>query len=254
MKLLMLRVFMDTANGGYYSPLHEDGCTSILPVPETTNLRYVPSFLNPDNIIDPCGYGFISRYYAMECFKKGQKAVHNDPRPDLGFYTGHYSPKGRLPRSPGKRLEEGDIILFIAGLAKYPSDLWEKKPRANIVRRILAKLKKNGLAGIYIVSGLVVEKVIDINSLGWSKVLKKYPVLRYSPHYYRLRDQTVAVLGKGFNIDPPLKIYCFKEGVTRHLRELMGWENAIKIVKNNFRRSGVINVSYKKIKDLVYLT
>jgi len=253
MKLLMLRVFMDTANGGYYSPLHEDGCASILPMPETEKLRYVPSFLNPDNVIDPCGYGCLSRYYVKECFKNIQKAIHNDPRPDLGFYTGHYSPKGRIPKSPHKKLDEGDIILFMAGLAEYPDNLWEKKPSLRDIQKSLSKLKKRGKAGIYVVSGLIVERIVDVKLSSWSKVLKKYPVLRFSPHYYRLKDHTIAVLGRGFNINPPLKIYCFKQGITRTFIELIGRENAIKIMKNNFRKSGIIEIPYRRIRDIVYL-
>ncbi len=243
---------MDTANGGYYSPLHEDGCASLLPIPETTDLRYVPSFLNPDNIVDPCGYGYLSRYYAKECFKDKQKVIHNDPRPDLGFYTGHYSPKGRIPKSPQKRLGEGDIILFMAGLAEYPDNLWEKKPSLRDIQKSLSKLKKRGKAGIYVVSGLIVERIIDVKLSSWSKVLKKYPVLRFSPHYYRLKDHTIAVLGRGFNINPPLKIYCFKQGITRIFIELIGRENAIKIMKNNFRKSGIIEISYRRIRDIIY--
>jgi len=252
-RLLLLRVFMDTSNGGYYSPLHENGCASLLPMPETAQLKYTPSFLNPDNIIDPCGYGYLSRYYANECFRNSQKALHNDPRPDLGFYTGHYSPKGRIPKSFNKRLNEGDILLFMAGLAEYPDDIWDNKPSLRDIQKKLYKLKKKGKAGIYLVSGIVVEKTIDIRSTGWSKVIKKYPVLRFSPHYYRIRDHTIAILGKGFSINPPMKIYCFKNGLTSGFIELVGKEIATKIMKNNFRRSGVVEIPYRKVRDIIYL-
>ena len=252
-KLLMLRVYMDTVNGGYYSPLHENGCATTLPMPETIRLRHIPSFLKPDNVIDPCGYGLLSKYYVKECFKNDQIALHNDPRPDLGFYTGHYSPKGRIPKSSEKQLREGDILLFMAGLAEYPEDIWDKEKSLWNIRKMLTKLKKTGKAGIYLVSGLIVEKVIDVRSIGWSRILKKYPILRFSPHYYRIKDHTVAVLGKGFTINPPIKIYCFKNGLTKYIIDLIGEANTIKIMKNNFRKSGIINVPYRRIRDLIYL-
>jgi len=252
-KLLMLRVYMDMVNGGYYSPLHENGCATVLPMPESMRLKHVPAFLRPDHLIDPCGYGLLSRYYVKECFKNSQVAIHNDPRPDLGFYTGHYSPRGRIPKSPHKRLSEGDIILFMAGLAEYPDDLWKKKPSLRDIQKNLAKLKRKGKAGIYIVSGLIVEKIIDVKASSWSKVLKKYPVLRFSPHYYRISDHTIAILGKGFSINPPMKIYCFKNGLTSDFIELVGKEIATKIMKNNFRRSGVVEIPYRKVRDIIYL-
>lgn len=245
---------MDEANGGYYSPLHEGGCASILPVPEKNSLRHIPSFMNPDNIVDPCGYGVLSRYYVCDCFSNNVKAVHNDPRPDLGFYTGHYAPYGRIPKSFGKRLREGDILLFMAGLAEYPEDLWDHCRTVKDVRKVLSSLKRRGKAGIYIVSGLVVERVVDIGRTGWVKALRDYPVLEYSPHYYSWDDRTVAVIGKGFIISPPLKIYCFREGLSREFIDLVGRDNAVKIMRNNFRRSGVVEVSYRRVRDIVYLS
>ncbi len=252
-RLLLLRAYMDTSDGGYYSPLHSSGCVSLLPMPEKKRIRRPPAFLRPRYLVDPCTGGSLDKYYVSGCFERYPHTVHNDPRPDLGFYTGYYMPRGRVPHREPKKLRRGDILLFMAGLAEYPEDTWRIARSVRDVQKILTGLKREGKAGIYIVSGLVVEEVLDISQTGWNRALKKYPQLRYSPHYYRRGDKPVAVIGRGFYLNPPLMIYSYKTGLTRKFIELIGEDNAVKVSRNNFRRSAVIEVPYNTIKDIVYL-
>ncbi len=246
--LVLVRVFSDTNNIGYYSVLHDDQCISLLPIIETTGLRDKPIFMDPYRIIDPCRNVPLITYYKFTKYRIN--AIHNDPRLDLGFYTEENKPS-RLPK---KKLKKGDIILFMAGLAQYPPEIWFFD---NVnMRKILYNLRKEGKIGVYIVGGLVVERKIEINNSQWNDAISKYPVLTYSPHYYRVEKRnTFAVLGKGFYIDPPIKIAVLTTKgyrLTRKFISLIGYNNAEKLLRQNFRKSRYILVEHDRLEKILF--
>ncbi len=249
-RILLLRVFVETSNGGYYSPLHEDGCATLLPIPDDKRkYRTIPSHLLAGNIVDECNGRELSQYYPVELGEN--PIVHRDPRLDKGFYTGYYAPKGRIPRRHGKRLGRGDYLVFIAGLARYPRGFWEKRRRLAEIHRAFTEARRRGLTGIYIVGYIVVEDIVDVNADGWSRVLEKYSFLKESPHYYRVNDKPVAVIGKPVKTRPPIMIADSTGSPTIMLAELIGRENALKLAKNHYRKSRVLNVEPYILEKLV---
>ncbi len=249
-RLILLRVYIDTNPdyGGYYSPMHDNGCTTLLPIKETNKLRDTPWFLDASQIMDKCSNVRLSRYYPIEWGSK--VIVHNDPRPDLGFYTGHFAPKGRIPR----RLGIGDYVLFIAGLARYPEGFWwRRRSKREIVRTFRLSLR-NGLAGIYIVAYIKIHDIVEVWS--WNSVVERYPQLRYSPHYYWVNKEhrTVAVIGESSYVDPPIIFYDFG---TRKLNEevvrVIGRDVAVNMIRNNFRKSRIVEVDEYGLQKLLGL-
>lgn len=240
-KLLILRAYLETSNGGYYSPLHSK-CYTLLPIPENPRkLREVPEHLQPDKIVDLCTKKKLSSFYPLE---HRNNPLHNDPRLDLGFYTGYYMPKGRIPHRAEKRLGENDLLLFMAGLARYPENFWSKSRSLREIKKAFRESVRRGKSGIFIIGGIIVREIIDISETGWGIMIKKYPVIKHSPHYYRRNDYPVAVIGKGFFLKKPFRISTSNLKPTKNFVELIGKENAYNTARNNYRRTRVI-----KIKD-----
>ncbi len=250
-KLLLLRAFFETSNGGYYSPIHDNGCATLLPILDNREwYRVIPPHLLANNIVDTCTGCRLSAYYAVEYGV--QPLVHRDPRLDLGFYTGYYAPGGRLPKSSDKRLVEGDYLLFMAGLARYPEGFWGARRRLNEIKRIFQRLVHDGKTGIFIVGGLRVVEVVDVSVTGWSRVLEEYPFLAESPHYYRFNDNPVAVIGEPLQITP-IKIADSRGKPTMELIKIVGREHALKIARNKYRKSRVVVVKGDVEDQLVNL-
>jgi hypothetical protein len=243
--VVLIRTFSDTYNIGYYSILRDD-CITLLPIVERYDLSSIPVFMDPSKIIDKCTNAPLSIYYKFSRFKA--RAIHNDPRPDLGFYT----EEDRPSRIPKRKLRRGDIVLFMAGLARYPDEIWYLD-QVNM-RRLLYDLKKAEKIGIYIVGGIIVDKIIEIGG-DWNEYIIKYPVLSYSPHYYRLeRRETVAVLGRGFTVNPPVRIASITlEGyrLSRGLIHLIGYRDSEKLARQNFRKSRYKVVDERVLEKII---
>jgi len=244
--VVMIRVYSDLQNIGYYSVLHNDGCVTYLPIIEKKRLRETPSFLDPNRVVDKCSGEPLSKYYRYSRYVV--LAIHNDPRIDLGLYTEEI--RGRLPKKIGRNT----WILFVSGLAEYPEEAWNMKSMD--FKKMLVDLKKRGKIGIYIVGGIIVDKSILIKNVEWDNYVSKYTVLMYSPHYYRLEDrETHAILGRGFWINPPLKIatlnYPRGYSVTRELLSLIGYGEAGKFVKQNFRKTRIMDIGVEKINQIL---
>ncbi len=243
-KLLLLRAYIETSNGGYYSPIHSDkNCYTLLYIPENpARLRMVPDHLIPQNITDPCTSRKLADYYPIEM---KDKPIHRDPRLDLGFYTGYYMPQGRLPKKPGKRLEPGDHLVFMAGLAEYPPNYWDKPHTQREIIRTFRQICRNPKrCGIYIVGGIIIKEIINIVETGWNNAITIHPDLKESPHYYRKNDHPVAVIGKSYILNPPVRISSLVDNrrPSEQLIQIVGERNAYSIARNNYRRSGVLEV------------
>jgi hypothetical protein len=107
MKVVMLRVGIDTGSGGIHGPLFQDGSFEYIPIPD--------------------GFGVDTRTYGNVTGKKGRKLVeyfpkrrqakvrnqsmHVDPEFATFTYGDPTSPKARL-----RCLDEGDMLVFYCGL------------------------------------------------------------------------------------------------------------------------------------------
>ncbi len=245
--IVLLRVFSDLVNIGYYSVLHEDDCYTLLPIVERHKLREIPAFLDPRKIRDRCSGDPLIKYYLFS--KYDVVAIHNDPRIDLGFYTEEYR-GGRLPR---RKLGKGDLVLFMSGLARYPDKIWYY--RSTRINDVLKELKRRGDVGIYLIGGIVVDKTLTISSSDWGEIVEKYQVLMYSPHYYRLdKRETYAIIGRGFYVKPPLRLANLTPRgykLSKNLLTLIGRTEAYKLVKQNFRKTKYLGIDREKIESMI---
>ncbi|MCD6195438.1 MAG: hypothetical protein J7J82_01465 [Staphylothermus sp.] len=241
-KTILLRVYAESANGGVYSILWED-CLTILPIPERQILRNDPKHLRMDKIIDKCTNKPIKEFYPKRIREK-YLYVHYDPRLDKGFYTDYYMPRGRLPKKKNKRLDENDLLLFMAGIVESKKSNITKIPSIN-------KSVRNGKAGIFIIGGIIVEEIINVSEIGWKKAIKKYPELKLSPHYYRYGDSPVAVIGKSFILEEPYPLMMFPRIINKNAFKLLGKEILYNMIRNNFRRSRVFETNPDKILKIL---
>jgi len=245
--LVLLRVYADTSNIGYYSVLHEDGCVTLLPINEKYGVSEIPAFLDPRKIVDPCRNMPLKAYYKFA--RVEVDVVHNDPRLDLGFYTEEL----RGARLPRKKLKPRDIVLFMSVLAEYPDEIWYSSRVS--MRKLLSLLRREGKIGVYLIGGIVVEKKVAIQNDMWSELVKAYPILAYSPHYYRVEARdTFAILGKGFRIEPPLKIAVYTQmgfKATDTFKFLVGSSTSLNLAKQRFRKSRYLVVDRSVLDNLV---
>ncbi|WFO74896.1 hypothetical protein J4526_07440 [Desulfurococcaceae archaeon MEX13E-LK6-19] len=247
-RLFMMRVYLSTSDlkvmPGYYSPfLREKECAGLIPIPdEHIPQDRLPAHLDPCRAIEPC----TGLKYEMLQPLEWSWILHRDPRLDLGFYTD--------PRF--NRVRSGDIVLFVAGLAEYPRGFWgSRRWSIKEIRRVFTDSVRQGKAGIYVVGGIIVEKVLNISRLkdGWKKALEIAPILKYSPHYYHGNDYPVALIGKSFILEPPLPVSKPVPGKlvgppTRLLVKLLGEEKAYAYARKNYRKSsGRAEVEMEKI-------
>lgn len=239
-RVVLVRAYSDLSNVGYYSVLHEDECVTILPIVERRELRAVPAFMEPSSIVDKCTGRKLSTYYKFS--RVGQGAIHNDPRIEMGFYTEDSRPS----RLSARGISRGAVLLFMTGLAKYPEDVWLFDLK--VFRKVLRRIREENKVGLYVVGGIVVDRVVSIDgsSYDWSRAVEEFPVLMYSPHYYRSeRGSAVAFVGRGFFVNPPLKIATVTSRgyrISRSLYDLVGRGVAMKLARQNFRKSSLVEV------------
>ncbi len=236
MKMLFYRAFLDTSNGGYYSPLHRElKCASLIPQVELPltpeRLSIIPPWLNPYKVIDSCTGKYIEKFMPWD----KRWVLHNDPRLDLGFLTDR--PVARGGRIPWGIINEG-VIIFVSGLIVYPKDFWEVPRRFVEIKKIFKESMENCKASLYAVAGLIVKNFIDILESGWKKAIDKYPCLRESPNYWYLDPEVIALIGEPFKLRPPVKLYTFCNwNVSDVLVELLGSEVAEKVARHIIRKT-----------------
>jgi hypothetical protein len=116
MRVVLLRVGIDTGCGGIHGPLFEDGSFEFLPIPDRFR-----------------GNGIDKRTYSNTSGKDGRKLVdyfpkarrerisgqslHFDPEFDTFTYGDPTPPKASL-----RRLDEGSLLVFYAGLKGWDFD------------------------------------------------------------------------------------------------------------------------------------
>jgi hypothetical protein len=108
MKVVLLRVGIDTGSGGIHAPLFKNGSFEFIPIPDDRN-------------VDERTYGSIigSRYgrplieYFPESRQRSMinRAAHVDPEFETFTYGDPTSPKAGL-----RHLQKGDLLVFYCGL------------------------------------------------------------------------------------------------------------------------------------------
>ncbi len=220
-KGLLLRVFFESADGGYYSPTF-DSCYEVLPVPEPlrsdVDNEVVQEFLY-SSIPCRCGDCSLSKYIPHDyvlidgsSHHVSNVVAHWDPRFDEGVYANYWRTiGGRLPRN--FRRCDDCYIIFAAGLAKYPPKFFgERKGFTELRKKFLSSDR-----GIYVIGYMKVDEVVDLAEISaeMSSVSTKYSVKdvweeatsRYGhrvkrvPHYIRHVDLPVIVLSDRGNYE-----------------------------------------------------
>lgn len=234
-KSLLLRVFFESADGGYYSPMFDE-CYEVLPIPEVigraTDVDHARKFaysLIPCRC-EPC---FLSKYLPNDYLFVGGSSysiakivAHWDPRLDIGCYVDYWRNVGG--RIPGNFREcEDCYIFFAAGLAKYPRGYFEVKRGFTEIRRTFLSSDR----GIYVVGYMKVDTVVDLAEISaelnlknveysirdvWHEAAKKYgDKVLMNPHYARPADLPVVMLSNEGNygfFKEPLPLIEWKHG------------------------------------------
>ncbi len=246
-KLWILRAFLDTSSlrgrGGYFSPLHARDCATLIPIPEIDAKRSV--FLDPSVVKDECTGKPLEHYMPTDM----GWLLHRDPRLDLGFYMDY---SWRLSSS----LARGDMLAFMAGLARYPEGFWERRRSYREIKKAFRESVRLKRAGIYLVGLLHVREVIGISRSGWDYALRSHPQLSESPHYQRPDDKPIAVVGRGYLVSPPapLSIPSIKlsgQPPTDLAKALLGIEVAGKMAGGNYRKSRGVEKNLDEIGEVL---
>ncbi len=241
LRVLLYRAFLDTSNGGYYSPIHKSlKCATLIPpsiLPLTPErLRRIPPWLNPYKVIDPCTGKHMINYLPSD--KKW--VLHNDPRLDLGFLTD--KPMARGGRIPWGVIK-GSVVVFVSGLIDYPEGFWETPRRFAEIRHLFREAMSDCRAALYAVGGMIVDNFIDILDLGWKRAIDRHPCLKESPNYWYQDPEVIAILGKPFRLRPPVKLYTYCNWkATQALIELLGSETSEKVLRNELKRMNLFEV------------
>jgi len=108
MQVVLLRVAIDTGSGGIHGPLFKDGSFEYIPIPDGWDL-------------DPRTYGNTKGRYGRSLVdyftlprqaKVLKQSIHFDPE----FTTFTYGDPTPGPKSSLRKLIEGDLLVFYAGL------------------------------------------------------------------------------------------------------------------------------------------
>ncbi len=217
---LLLRVYFETADGGYYSPKFMD-CFEALPIPEfigkLQKLNVAKEFTY-DKIPRKCGKGTLSKYLPTDYLLVGGSSypvskviAHYDPRLDIGVYSDYWrTAGGRIPKA-FREFKGRSYIFFAAGLSEYPDRFFARKHGFTEIRRVFMKSNR----GIYVVGYMRVDEVVDLTvytsgisqSLRaggidkvWEKAVSEFGGrVAMTPHYARTVDLPVVILSNKGN-------------------------------------------------------
>ena len=110
MRVVLIRVGVDTGAGGIHSPLFSDGTFEAIPIPDRFRLEGIDSRTygtTPGRTDTP----LINYFPARLRVKYQDQPIHFDPEFESFTYGDPSTLKSRL-----KNLTEGDILVFYAGL------------------------------------------------------------------------------------------------------------------------------------------
>jgi hypothetical protein len=106
-RVLLLRVGIDSGCGGTLGPIFPDGTFEYVPIPETSE------YVSPRSVYFcdlPARHGGTLAQYVPRRYREA--AAHYDPE----FDTFTYGDPGRNKRAQLLRLDDGDLLVFYAGL------------------------------------------------------------------------------------------------------------------------------------------
>lgn len=111
MNVVLLRVGIDTGCGGILSPIFEDGTFEYIPIPDGMSIhKYTYG-----SIIGRKGLPLSEYFPKTSKFRQiAHQSVHFDPEFETFTYGDPTAPKSSL-----KDLQEGDLLVFYAGLQGY---------------------------------------------------------------------------------------------------------------------------------------
>lgn len=158
----MLRIAIDSTSGGALGPIFEDGSFEYIPIPEGFDSKETRTYRKT---IGRCGEPlstFLPRFIA-------DSAIHYDPEFETCTYGDPTTKRGRL-----LRLEQGDLLLFYAGLSPYKNNKFEK--------------------ALYIIGFFVVEKVLDFNKIPCDDWEAYYNLYSNNAHIKREEDPVDLVI------------------------------------------------------------
>lgn len=260
-KGLLLRVFFESADGGYYSPFFEK-CYEVLPVPEPIRSDSDTSVVQKFqylSIASRCGDHPLSKYIPYDYVLIGGSShhvskvvAHWDPRFDIGVYADYWRTiGGRIPKD-FKDCEDC-YILFAAGLAKYPPSFFNVKRGFTEIRKTFLKSDR----GIYVVGYMKVDEVVDLTEISaelsskrgeyslrevWEEAVARYgSKIKEIPHFIRPADLPTIVLSSKGNYG------LFKEPIP-----LIEWVGGYKLLSSVSFTFGVKTFE-DRIKYKVYM-
>ncbi len=218
-KGLLLRVFFESADGGYYSPIFGK-CYEVLPVPEPIRSDVDVSAIQRfqySNIASRCGDHPLSKYIPYDYVLIGGSShhvsrvvAHWDPRFDIGVYADYWRTiGGRIPKD--FKDCENCYIFFAAGLAKYPPGFFDVKKGFTEIRKTFLKSDR----GIYVVGYMKVDEIADLTEISeelslrksrytlrevWEEAIARYgSKIKEIPHLLRPADLPTIVLSSEGN-------------------------------------------------------
>jgi hypothetical protein len=115
MRMVMLRVGIDTGSGGIHGPLYRDGSFEYIPIPDEFGIDE----RTYGNTVGRHGQPLSDYFPASRRAKMKNQSIHFDPE----FITFTYGDPTQ-PKQGLRRLEGGDMLVFYCGLEgwDFPSD------------------------------------------------------------------------------------------------------------------------------------
>lgn len=107
MRVVMLRVGVDTGTGGMHGPLFQDGSFEYIPIPDSFGVDQ-RTYANTTGVK---GRKLVEYFPRHRQARLSSQAIHFDPEFDTFTYGDPTRPKAGL-----RRLEEGDMLIFYCGL------------------------------------------------------------------------------------------------------------------------------------------
>ena len=113
MKVVLLRVAIDTGSGGIHGPLFPDGSFEYVPIPDGFGIDE----RTYGNTIGRCGKRLVEYFPPARHARMSSQSIHFDPEFATYTYGDPSVPKGTL-----RYLEPGDMLIFYCGLQGWGFD------------------------------------------------------------------------------------------------------------------------------------